>query len=72
MYVNLNRGPDGFVGSKETREKAMDLSKPLTPKSERQRSTYGSMSMSLQTSPGLCHERKCIKHEGHRDSCWPS
>ena len=75
MYVNLNRGPDGYIGappSKDSREKAMEIGKPLTPKSERQRSTYGSMVSSLQTVRGLCPERKCIKREGHAGDCWPS
>jgi len=75
MYVNLNRGPDGFIGSKpdaETRDRAMEMGKPLTPKSERGRSTYGSMLSSLQTVKGLCPSTKCIKREGHAGDCWPS
>ena len=74
MYVNLNRGPDGFIGqpSTESREKAMEIAKPLTPKSERGRSTYGSMLSSLQTVKGLCPSIKCIKREGHAGDCWPS
>ena len=73
MYVNLNKGPDGFIGSRETEshEKAMEIAKPLTPKSERGRSTYGSLLTSMQTVQGLCPERKCIKREGHSGSCWP-
>jgi hypothetical protein len=56
----------------ETREKAMDLSKPLTPKSERPRRTYGSLSMSLQSLKGACAERKCVKRAGHAGDCWPA
>jgi hypothetical protein len=75
VYVNLNRGPDGFIGApphKEDREKAMEIGKPLTPKSERGRSTYGSLQASLQTIKGLCLSIKCIKREGHAGDCWPS
>ena len=75
MYVNLNRGPDGFIGTpphKDDREKAMELAKPLTPRSERPRVTYGSLVSSLQTVRGLCPERKCIKRAGHGESCWPA
>jgi len=76
MYVNLNRGPDGFIGSKpsaETRDRAMEMGKPLTPKSERGRSTYGSILGSLQTTKGLCSAGvKCVKREGHAQECWPS
>lgn len=54
-------------------EKGLDLAgKALTPKSERQRSTYGSLEMSVQTVEGLCQQgRKCVRHEGHDGSCWP-
>ncbi len=74
MYINLNKGPDGFIGSRETEshEKAMEIAKPLTPKDERLRSTYGSMVSSLQTVKGLCPERKCIKRAGHSEGCWPA
>ena len=76
MYVNLNRGPDGFIGSgpdKDTRDRAMEMGKPLTAKSDRPRAAYGSLLASLQTAKGLCTAaRKCIKREGHAGDCWPS
>ncbi len=75
MYVNLNRGPDGFIGapSSDSREKAMEIAKPRTAKSDRSRASYGSMLTSMQTTKGLCSiERKCIKREGHAGDCWPS
>jgi hypothetical protein len=55
-------------------EKGMDIaSKPLTPKSERPRVTWGSMApMSLHSVKGLCPERKCVRKDGHADTCWPT
>ena len=54
-------------------EKGMDLAgKALTPKSERRRSTYGSLEMSVQTIPGLCEiGRKCIRRNQPEGECWP-
>lgn len=55
-------------------EKGMDLAgKALTPRSERPRSTWGSLEMSLQTSKGLCTwTRKCVRKAKHAGACWPS
>jgi len=60
--------------SPKNMERGLDLaSKPLTPKSERPRSTYGSLEMSLQSLKGACTAgRKCVLKEGHTLPCWPS
>ena len=62
----LKKSPKGI-------ERGMDLAgKPLTPKSERPRATYGSLEMSLQTIGGLCEKtRRCVWKEGHAQPCWP-
>ena len=53
-------------------DRNMEMARPLTPRSERPRHSYGSMEMSLQTSPGLCGaNRKCVRREGHMGACWP-
>ena len=52
--------------------RAMEMAKPLTPRSERSRASYGSLVMSMQTSPGLCTAGvKCVRHDGHANECWP-
>ena len=52
--------------------RAMEMAKPLTPKSERPRATWGSLQISMQTSRGLCEAgRKCVRHDGHAGDCWP-
>ena len=54
------------------RDRAMDITRPLTPRSEMRRSSYGSLEMSLQTSPGLCRGgRKCVKRDGHNGTHYP-
>lgn len=65
-YLKKHKRPPGA-------EKGMDLAgKTLTPRSERPRETWGSLEMSLQTSPGLCSKgRKCVLKEGHATACWP-
>ncbi len=54
-------------------ERAYDLgmNKSWVPRSERQRSTYGSMEISLQTMPGLCEKPKCVRKADHPGLCWP-
>lgn len=66
MYVNTNPTPKNL-------EKGLDLAgKPLTPKSERPRASWGSLEMSLQTSEGLCSaSRKCIRKLDHLGDHWP-
>jgi hypothetical protein len=54
-------------------EKGLDLAgKPLTQKSDRPRSTWGSLLMSVQDIKGLCEQRKCIRHAGHPGEHYPS
>ena len=54
-------------------ERGMDLAgKPLTPKSERPRASYGSLQISMQTTQGLCEAGlKCVRHDGHAGDCYP-
>jgi hypothetical protein len=50
----------------------MDLAgKALTAKSDRPRSTWGSLLMGVQTVKGLCPEGKCIRHAGHPGEHYP-
>lgn len=49
-----------------------EMARPLTPKSERRRSSYGSMLLSLQTSAGLCTKGiRCYRKDGHAGDCVP-
>lgn len=50
---------------------AMEKARPLTPRSDRLRSSYGSLEMSLQAVRGLCSAPRCIRKEGHTGACWP-
>lgn len=60
------------MNAKERAEEAGFLGEMATPKSERRRSSYGSLLMSVQTSSGLCSKsRKCVKKDGHTSECWP-
>ena len=46
--------------------------RPLTPKSERPRKSWGSLSVSVQTVRGLCGlTSKCVRKDGHANECWP-
>jgi hypothetical protein len=56
--------------NKQTREKAMDISRPYTPRSERPRSTYGSLQMQI-SARGKCTKPKCLLNAGHRKECYP-
>lgn len=69
--MNYLKYPQGISNSEA---QAQEIARPLTPKSERQRSTWGSLApMSLQTTQGLCRvARKCVRKEGHAGDCWPS
>lgn len=54
-------------------DRGMDLAgKALTQKSDRPRSTWGSLLMTTQDIKGLCEVgRKCVRRDGHDGSCWP-
>lgn len=50
----------------------MAKAKSLVPRSERRRSSYGSLLMSMQTSGDLCElGRKCIRHRNHGGTHYP-
>jgi len=53
------------------RERAMEMAKPLTPRAERPRVTWGSLIGSVQTVRGLCPQGKCFKQQGHEGECYP-
>jgi len=58
--------------STSEKDRAVEMSKPLTPLSERPRSSYGSLITSVQTVPGLCSgDRKCVLRDGHDGAHWP-
>ena len=70
MANYIKPGPPGV--SPDKREEAMAMAKPLTPKSERRRSSYGSLLVSVQTLQGLCEVGvKCVRKAGHSNKCWP-
>ena len=48
----------------------MDISRPYTPRSERPRSTYGSLQMQLD-SRGLCKAPKCFRRAAHPGTHYP-
>ena len=63
----------GGRGTSRKHDEAMEIGRPLTPKSERPNKTLGVLTVSLQTADGLCKEnRKCVKREGHSTECWPA
>jgi hypothetical protein len=56
----------------EHRDRAWEIGRPLTPKSERPRATYGSLAISVQTVRGLCAVTpKCVRKDAHEGKCWP-
>lgn len=57
--------------TKEERERSMEMARPVTPKSERPRKTWGSLAVSVQTVRGLCLSAKCVRKENHDGACWP-
>lgn len=62
----------GGLGETEAQGEAREVRRPLTPRSEQRRSSWGSLMVSLQSSPGLCRlASKCIRKDGHADNCWP-
>jgi hypothetical protein len=63
----------GGEGVSRQHDEAMEIGRPLTPKSERQRTTWGSLLVSVQTSDGLCsNDRKCVRKDGHNGQHWPT
>jgi hypothetical protein len=50
------------------RERAMEITKPLTPRSEMRRSAYGALGISLANlnSEGRCVQGKCFYALGHK------
>ena len=55
----------GGLGMSSRTDFAEEKAKPLTPLSERPRSTYGSLISSIQTVPGLCGKPRAGK-----GACW--
>lgn len=52
-------------------EQVREMARPLTPKSERSRASYGSLLASVQTVRGLCSSPKCVRKASHSGECWP-
>ena len=67
----LKRG----LGTSQPYHEAQEMAKPMTPKSERPRATWGSIApISLQTTPGLCGKKRpgkgsCWRKAGHEGDC---
>lgn len=55
----------------ETDERVTEMARPLTPRSDRSRRSYGSLLMSIMTVPDRCESRKCVKPLDHGGNCWP-
>lgn len=60
--------------STSEKDQAVEMSKPLTPLSERPRASWGSLSMSVQTIDGLCGKKRpgkggCWRKAGHDGPC---
>ena len=54
-------------------EEAMELSRSGVARSDRSRSSWGSLLMSMVNVKGKCtDDRKCIKKENHEGACWPT
>jgi len=53
-------------------DEAQEIGRPLTPRSERLRSTLGQLQSGLQDIPGLCPEGKCFRRAGHAGECYPT
>ena len=60
------------LGTSSRHDEAMGIAKPLTPRSERPRRTWGSLEVSLQTLQGLCPKGKCFRKQDHEGSCYPT
>jgi hypothetical protein len=62
----------GGLGTSSRTDMAEEKARPLTPKSERSRASYGSLSMSIQTVKGLCTSgTKCFRKQGHPGEHYP-
>lgn len=65
----------GGLGTSAQYDEAKDMQKSLVPRSERPRSTWGSIApISLQTTPGLCGKARpgkgaCWRKAGHEGAC---
>lgn len=65
----VKSAPEGVTS--DDRDKAMELAKPLTPRSERPRKSWGSLLVQIPTK-GLCSvEAKCLRRAGHGGTHWP-
>lgn len=59
-------------GMSRAKDEQHELMRPMTPRSERRRSSYGSMLSGVQSLDGLCTlTSKCVLKEGHTVPCWP-
>jgi len=57
------------LGSSGSFDEKKEMSRPMTPKSERYN---GSLQVSLMSLEGACQvTRKCVLKEGHEAPCWP-
>ena len=59
---------------RERREESRFMAERATPRSEQQRSAWGSLEMSIQTVPNLCGRPRpgkgaCWRKAGHEGSC---
>lgn len=62
----------GASGSSSQADEAKEMLRPMTPRSEMPRSSYGSLLMSAQSVQGLCSlDRKCVRKDGHNGAHWP-
>jgi hypothetical protein len=62
----------GGLGTSRAVDERHELTRPLTPRSERPAVALGMLQASLQGVEGLCVKaRKCVLHDGHKAPCWP-
>ena len=55
----------------EAYEKAQEIARPLTSRSDWAAKTWGGLHMSVQTLKGRCEKPKCFKRLGHEGDCYP-
>ena len=65
----MNFLKDG-LGVSRKHDRAMEIGRPLTPRSEMSRSSRGHLLMGVSVT-GLCPEGKCFRREGHDGTCYP-
>lgn len=58
------------MADSDTRDKAMELGRPLTTKGDRPARAYGAMFWSTPDM-GCKVGRKCVRKESHNGACWP-